>query len=297
MPDLTSIAHLEKVDKHMIKQASVVDRIEAHLEDMNALAVKIPVEFTLGNAGRPKGVFSASMVGEISGKALNGRYPMGCGRKLFYAYTGVESAGAWEPRLRRRLDEGTAVHALVQTYLHEFARENADTDHFESEVRVSPDTNEVADRYDLSGHADGIYTVVTPKGKLRFGLEIKSISMDGFKATSGPHPEHLIQGTIYQKCLDLPLMLFLYWNVNDCQVAEYIQVFDEARWEAVVAKVDYVRSKALVDEMPEQEVTFSCRTCQYKGACKPPRSLGRLDRNVHSAFRNSMVTASREAKE
>lgn len=295
--DLTSIDHLEKVDRNLIKQASVVDRIEAHLEDMNALIVKIPVEFTLGNAGRPRGVFSASMVGEISGKSLNGRYPMGCARKLFYAYTGEKSEGAWETRMRRRLDEGTAVHALVQTYLHEFARENADTDHFESETVVSPDTNDVADRYDLSGHADGIYTLTTSKGKLRFGLEIKTIATDGFKSLNGPHPEHIIQGTIYQKCLDLPIMLFLYWNVNDCQLAEYVQVFDEARWEAVVEKVDFVREKALAGQLPEQEITFGCRNCQYKGTCKPPRSLGRLDRNVHSAFRNSMVTASREAKE
>jgi len=295
--ELTSIAHLAKVDKNLIKYASVTDRIEAHLEDMNALTVKIPVEFTLGNAGRPKGVFSASTVGEISGKSLNGRYPMGCARKMYYAYTGAKSEGAWETRLRRRLDEGTAVHALVQSYLHEFANQHEDSEKFESEVVVSPDTNDIADRYDLSGHADGIYTVDTPKGKIRFGLEIKTASDNQFKGTSCPHPEHLIQGTIYQKCLDLPIMLFLYWNVNDCQIAEYIQVFDENRWDAVVAKVDFVREQALAGKMPDQEVTFSCRNCQYKGACKPPRQLGRLDRSVHSSFRNSMVTASREAKE
>lgn len=295
--DLTKIEHLDKVSKELLRHASVADRIDAYLEDMNSMSVIIPVEFTLGNAGRPKGVFSASMVGELSGKSLCGKYPMGCARKLHYAYLASKSEGAWEPRMRRRLDEGTAVHALLQSYLSCFARDHADTDHFEYEVKISPDTNEVADQYDLSGHVDGVYLVTTPKGSVRFGVEFKTINDGGFKATSGPHAEHLIQGTIYQKCLDLPLMVFLYWNVNDGSVAEYVQQFDVTRWDSIVDKVNLVRDHTLRNVEPDREVSFSCRNCQYKGTCKPPRSLGKLDRNVTSAFRVAQVDASREAKE
>jgi len=295
--DLTKIEHLEHVSKELLRHASVADRIDAYLEDMNSVSVTIPVEFTLGNAGRPKGVFSASMVGSLSGKSLCSKFPMGCARQLYYAYLGTKSEGAWEPRMRRRLDEGTAVHALLQSYLSCFAKEHEDTEQFEYETRISPDENDVADQYDLSGHVDGVYLVHTPKGSVRFGVEFKTINDGGFKATSGPHAEHLIQGTIYQKCLDLPLMVFLYWNVNDGAVAEYVQQFDPIRWDSIVDKVNMVRECALKNEEPDREVSFSCRNCQFKGTCKPPRALGKLDRNVTSAFRTARVDASREAKE
>ena len=262
-------------NRKLFKHISVVDRIESYLQDTNLKKTDRTVTFRLGSSWRPKGLFAASMIGEMSGKTLCKRYPMGCARKLYFAYNKVEGEGFWEPVQRRRLDTGTAIHALIQSYLADYANEHRETDHFECEVIVNPANNEVADKYDLTGHVDGVYQLQTPDGPVRFGIEFKTISDAGFKATNGPHAEHIMQGTVYQKCLDLPVMLFVYWNINDCSLAEYIQPFDNERWEAIAEKLNMVRACAMREELPEGEYSYNCRTCLYRGICKPPRLSSR----------------------
>lgn len=271
MSKLTKIEHLKDYPKRLLKLVSVASRIEAFLEDMNIDPAALHSEFDLGSIGRRTEIFHASTIGSQGGKSLCGRYPMGCGRELYYGLVGAESEGAWEPRIRRILDTGTAVHSQLQAYLSEIAVRSEGEFSFEPEVDCNPNANEIADMMDLSGHTDGDIRVVAGEDEVRFLLEIKTINDAGYKKTSSPHAEHIMQGTIYQKCLDAPLIVFLYYNKNDSSMAEFIQPFDEHRWQAIEDKLNMVRECAMKDEIPDREVSFQCSRCKYKLVCKPPR--------------------------
>lgn len=270
--ELTTIAHSQGFSRDLLQHLVIKDRIEAMLEDMNAEPVEMRGELRIGDGVRRKHIFHASEIGRITGKTLDGKYPMGCGRALYYGYTGAKSENSFDPRLRRIFDTGSGIHLQLQLYLHHYAKTHKKTDKFEDEVKISPENNAVADRYDISAHMDGRYEFTTPIIHAKAGLEIKSINDDGFKATKGAHQEHIMQGTVYQACLDLPIMIFLYYNKNDSSLAEYVQVFDEDRWRAITEKLDYVRECALKNEEPPQEVTFGCRNCKYAKVCKPPNA-------------------------
>ena len=238
---------------------------------MNVEPVEMRGELRIGDADRRKHIFHASEIGRITGKTLDGKYPMGCGR-LYDGYVGAKAENSFDPRLRRIFDTGSGIHRQLQLYLYHYAKIQKKTDKFQDEVKISPENNSVADRYDISADMDGLYEFTTPIVHAKAGLEIKSINDDGFKATKGAHQKHIIQGTVDQACLDLPIMIFLYYNKYDSSIAEYVQVFDEDRWRGISQKLDYVRECALRGEEPPQEVTFGCRNCKYAKTCKPPNA-------------------------
>jgi len=256
--------------KGLLRHISVVARIDAFLEDLNAEASSpMQVKFLL-NDHRKSNVFHPSSIGSLTGKSLDGKYPVGCARFLYYDYTGAESEGSTEPRLRRIFDTGSAVHGQLQAYLAEIARRSGGTEEFTPEAFFDPDHNEVADAFDIAGSTDGIYLIHDPV-QIRFGVEFKTINDAGYQKTSGPHQEHLIQGTVYQKCLDLPVMVFVYYNKNDSSMAEFVQIYDERRWDAIAQKLDMVRDLALKREEPGREDGWHCMNCKYKAVCKPPK--------------------------
>lgn len=293
MAELTKIEHLSKdYPKRMLSQVSLIARIDSFLEDLNIEPMDtMLVKCDLGGKRRT-GIFHASTVGSSGGKSLCGKYSMGCARQLYYDYTGAPAEGAWEPRMRRLLDTGSVIHAQLQAYLEVIAAKSGGTETFTPEADINPDKNPTAQQMDLSGHTDGIYQITTTPDRIRFGIEIKTINDAGYQKTSGPHQEHITQGTIYQKCLDLPLMVFFYYNKNDSSIAEFIQVFDERRWEAIVKKLDMVRDHAFKEVMPEQEAGWHCSSCKYKAICRPPRTgRGATNSKTVATFRSQNRSA------
>lgn len=270
MASLVTIADLQDFPKALLQLCSVKDRIEKFLEDINVDPVKLHGEFDMGSLGRRNNIFHASMIGSNSGKSVCGKYPMGCGRELYYSFIGANKEGAWQPRVRRILDTGTAVHTQLQTYLEEISRQDS-TFNFSPEVDVNPDANDVADMMDISGHTDGECHSKEGEDEVRFLLEIKTINDAGYKKLSSPHPEHLVQGTIYQACMDCPVIVFLYYNKNDSSMAEYIHLYDHDRWIAITRKLNMVRDTAMNDEVPDRELSYQCSRCGYQKTCKPPR--------------------------
>lgn len=285
MAELTKIEHLKRFPKRMLSMATVLSRIESFLEDLNVDPIaKLPCDLDLGG-GRRKEIFHASTIGTFSGKSLCGKYPMGCARVLYYDLVGASSEGAIDPRLRRIFDTGSAIHAQLQGYLEVIAANSDGEYEFHPEVDINPNNNEIADQMDISGHTDGDNWVVLGEDKVRFLLEIKTINDAGYKKTSGPHAEHLMQGTVYQKCMDVPLIVFLYYNKNDSSMAEFVHQFDPKRWDAIVEKLNMVREHAFREEPPARETGWHCSNCKYKGICKPPRRGRGRDAKTVSAFR------------
>jgi hypothetical protein len=249
------------------------------LEDFNVEGDPIKLAkltLDINSSGRRTGVFHASSIGGTSGKSLCDKYVMGCGRQLFYSISEGEGISTWEPRNRRILDTGSAIHLQLQTYLLAVAERSEGTEKFQMEVDINPDTNPIADALDISGHTDGIYEIDDGDDKLRAGVEIKTINDNGYKALNSPHKEHLIQATIYQKCLDLPVMIFLYYNKNDSSIAEYLHSYDVRMWQAIERKLNWIRDLAISGQEPDQEVSRSCQFCKYRHLCKPPRTAPKV---------------------
>lgn len=289
MPTLRSIEDLKTAPKRLFQKLSLLDRIESVLEDLNLGKAERPVfpalELSLNHGDRRVGVFHASSVGGQSGKSLCGRWPMGCARELYYSLRGDPTSYSREPRNQRILDTGSAIHLQLQTYLLAAAKSSGGTEIFTMEVDIDPAENKIADEFDLSGHTDGIYEVDDGTDQIRVGVEIKTINDAGYKGLNSPHKEHQVQATIYQKCLDLPVMIFLYYNKNDSSMAEFQLVYDAAIWEAVERKLDHVREAIFDKRTPEQEVSRSCMYCNYKTLCNPPRSAPRTSQSRSQAFR------------
>jgi hypothetical protein len=275
---MTKIEHLHDADAKDVRRAMsfslVIPRIEAHLEDLNL--VKNYVEGKTEGDQRRLGVFSASDIGNKSGRSLCGKYPMGCSRLLYYRYVGEEPLEQIPPRLRRIYDTGTMVHIQLQRYLKAIAEATDGAETFADEVKITPENNRVARNLDIESSTDGLW-VISVQGQfdLRFGLEIKSINDAGFKKLNGPEPYHVVQDHVYMGCMDLPLMTTLYYNKNDSSMAEYPMSFTTEIWDAIVAKIHFVRKRAVDDNPPDREAGYHCRTCRYAHVCKPPKHFDR----------------------
>jgi hypothetical protein len=249
------IADLDKADTQAaLSEVTVVPRIERMLEDMNIEPISMKGELEIGDKVRRTQVFSASEVGLKNGRSLCGKYEMGCGRYLYYSYTGAKGTKHWEPRFRRILDTGSAIHVQLQLYMQKCADREGFI--FQEEVDGDPDTNS----WGLSAHMDGQFDINTPLAQVRFGAEIKSIGDSGFVSTTKIHDNHATQGTIYQKLFDLPFMLFLYYNKNNGNMAEFVQRFDLRRWDAIERKLDMVQIRCLHKKCPTSATRASTRT-------------------------------------
>jgi len=260
---MTSIQHLRDADAKDVKKVlgyvQIVPKIEAYLEDMN-----------LEDNGRALGVFSASDLGNKTGRSLCGNYHVGCARLLYYRYVEEEPRDKIPPRLRRIFDTGTKVHEQLQGYLHIIAS-RLDAETFVDEAVCDMQNSAVASSYDIDSTTDGIWTITVPDLELRYGLEIKSMKDELFRKLNGPEPYHVVQCMTYMGCLDLPFMVVLYYNKNDSSMAEFVVEFDDKIWDAITEKINYVRKCAVDEEEPEREVGFHCRTCRYAWVCNPPK--------------------------
>lgn len=277
--DLMCIADLNKPGyAAALKEVTMTARIETLLQDMNLDPFSMKGDLEIGDKERRTGVFSASEVGLTNGHSLCGKYAMGCGRYLYYSYTGVKGEKVWEPRIRRIMDTGTAIHAQLQLYMAACAE--AEDFAFQEEVDGDPDQND----YELSAHMDGLAEISVPLINVKFGIEIKTINDAGFKSTRSVHDNHITQCTIYQKLFDLPILLVLYYSKNDSRMAEFILTFDADRWNAIEKKLNMIRHCSLTGTLPPQEVSYECNSCKYKTVCKPPRKATAADaRKVFAA--------------
>lgn len=283
---LLTIADLATASDELKAEVGVRDRLVAYLDSQNTEPDCLQLQFSIGRTGRRTKVYHASSVGGADGriKTDDGReFITGCARRLYYERIGAAGTQNFDARVRCILDTGTAVHAQLQGYCHAMAKRLGDV--FADEVDVDPEVNPVAKALGISGHCDGIYTT----GSARFGLEFKTAGSwvwgntveeewrNGQKVVTGftPKTEHLVQATIYQKCLDLPAMVILYYEKDRSRFAEHVQWFDAGLWHAIERKLLYVeqRAKKLLpparEECTNRRNPWSCSGCPFRVQCDP----------------------------
>jgi len=213
-----------------------------------------------------------------------------CVRMLWYSCNGyAEQLDEYvSPQLRMIFDMGHAWHHTIQTY----GRKGAWGDcGYIDEIEIDPDKMNIdgspqlplASHYWIKGHADAVLTHyyvpnVPLVGDLTIKLvhEYKTISTDGYEKLNRPKPEHKWQAMIYAAVFDAPIVVYLYTNKNNCQMAEFPVPFDMSIWKSVEQKIKIVQEWTDKKQPPDFSLSaattnpYECKDCGYKKICNPP---------------------------
>lgn len=199
-----------------------------------------------------------------------------CERRVVYSIRNMEKRGSLKKNWRQRFQFGKQIHSLIQADFHALARKSQGLIRFEDEVPVSPKYQAIARELNIHSHCDGVFTFYDdPLGPavLRVGLEIKTESPDEYKKLEEPKEQHVEQAHIYMKCLDLPLMYFMYVNKgnqnNTPSIEPYLVRFNPNIWDRLEAKCRRLLKVAKGVELPERTESILCDFCPYAWTCEP----------------------------
>lgn len=188
------------------------------------------------------------------------------------------------PRLRRIFDWGHAWHDTVQGYGSRGAFGPKKTYH--PELRIDPDagSNSRAEVLWIKGAVDAVidpYVIEVPgmgKVAIRVVHEYKTINSNGYSKLNKPKTDHKWQATIYSYVLDVPIVVYLYINKDNQQLADFPISFSRELWETVEEKIDKIQHFVEAGHPPAWEETsavltpMECRECPYLKVCQPPQS-------------------------
>lgn len=222
-----------------------------------------------------------------------------CLKALFYACAGyTDSFEEYvEPRIRMLFDLGSAWHDTMQRY----GRMGAwgDPTFYHKETPIDPDARTpegqpvlpIADRYWIRGSADAVLTryylpQVPRVGDVYIRLvhEYKTMNAGQYTKLTRPKPEHKYQATMYSAVFDVPLVVYLYTNKDNSQMADFPVPFDYTIWTEITRKIDAVQYYVNENILPPWEQTAAilnpaeCMECGYRRICSPP--LTQIGRKV-----------------
>lgn len=214
---------------------------------------------------------------------IHGSELSGCFRKLVYGAAGSErktQGHEVDVNMKMRMRLGTFVHSLVQGEMHRMAAATNGTLYFQDELKIAPNLQDVALRWDIHSHCDGVFTFCRYSHEyaqwyayMRVGLEIKTASDKEFEKLKEPKEDHKDQTCVYQKCLDVPLMWTLYYNKSNSNftqsLAPHLFRFDAKRWSGLEARMSNAREHVRLQQLPEREEGMHCGWCPFAWHCTP----------------------------
>jgi CRISPR/Cas system-associated exonuclease Cas4 (RecB family) len=194
-----------------------------------------------------------------------------------------------DPRLRMIFDIGHGWHNVMQNF---YGKRGAwcDPEHYHAEVRIDPESANpdgspkwpVANDYWIRGSVDGLidnYYIVTPSlgdVSIRVVHEYKTINSANFAKLNRPKPEHKWQATIYSVCLDVPIVVYVYTNKDDCKMVDFPVSYDHGIWNEVSIKIRRVQELTNSERQPDWGETSAvlnpreCMECAARKFCQPP---------------------------
>lgn len=220
-----------------------------------------------------------------------------CVKALWFACSGY--AGQLEefidPRLQMIFDLGHLWHSVLQRYGSRGAWGPPEL--YQAEVPIDPDAktfdghpvHPLAEQYWIKGHVDAVvdkYFLENVPGigpmSIRLVHEYKTINSNNYTKLTRPKPDHKYQATIYAAVLDVPIVVYLYTNKDDCKTADFPVPFDHTIWNEVVQKIVTVQEYVNGQQVPPWEITSAvknqaeCMECGYRKLCQPPlKQIGR----------------------
>lgn len=207
---------------------------------------------------------------------------LGCPRKVVYSLTSTEKRGKIPKFWRQRFQFGKYIHQMIQDDFERMAAASGGRFTFEPEVRISGELQQLAKELSIESSCDGVFTFFKDVDDLgtgerpvlmRLGLEIKTESPGEYEKLSGPKPDHVRQGHLYMRLLDLPAMWFLYINKgnqnNTTSKKPYLVEFDPAIWASLEQEIMDRIDEAASNILPPGKESIACEFCPYAWACNP----------------------------
>lgn len=214
-----------------------------------------------------------------------------CPRKAVYTMRGVEKkVMRWHTRWRKRFEHGHFIHDMLQRNFGNMAKESGDELVFYREVEITPKTSDMAERYDVYSHCDGVLEFYR-RGTLlgRMCLEIKSMSPGEFAKLKKPKTEHIEQAHVYMACLDLPVTWFLYFNKGNevCTPSsgKFLVPFNRTLWDTLEQRFDGWFDAVESDVLPDRVESIVCEFCPYDWTCLP-----KYNRRYKNKTKNTSIT-------
>ena len=146
-----------------------------------------------------------------------------------------------DPRLRRILDNGSAIHDMIQnTYL---------STHPDWWFVKEPKVEYRLFGIRIWGSCDGV--LIRRKDMFRVGVEIKTINHDEFMKLTKPKDEHVLQACIYMHIQRLPWIVILYWDKDKQHLKEFYVSAKDGDWDEVREHVKYLKPWLVEEEQDE----------------------------------------------
>jgi hypothetical protein len=184
----------------------------------------------------------------------------GCDRANVFHYQMIKpDPPTYDGRMQRILDNGTAVHTVIQdNYLS-----NSRKFWFIKEPRVLIKIGDAT----VKGSCDGV--VIRRKTMFKWGIEIKTMANDEFTRLTKPKEEHVFQARIYMELQDLPFITILYWNKDKQLLKEYHVARDRSAWDEITERVDYLFDYVERGELPKYDKAMCNKTfCRNVRHCR-----------------------------
>jgi len=177
-----------------------------------------------------------------------------CERAAVFSYRNAKKSRAQtDPTLMRILDEGTAVHTVVQRYLGNDRHKYYFVPEARSYTKIGP--------YAFSGSCDGI--LIRRSDNYRWAIEIKTISEKGFdKLGRKAKREHERQAVLYALAHKVWWVSFLYWNKSNGTVKTFNFKADQKTVLECTARMDHLYAFVKANKLPQ----FDARQCN-PGMC------------------------------
>ncbi len=216
-----------------------------------------------------------------------------CLKALYYAVAGYSQHAEEfvDARLRMIFDIGSAWHDTVQRY----GRDGAwcKPEHYKTEPEIDPDAVgpdgqpilPLAAYYRVRGHADAIidrYECQNVPGlgdiSVRVVHEYKTMNSGQYEKLTRPKPEHKWQANIYAAAFNIPVVVYLYTNKDNCYTTDFPLPFDTAIWNEIAQKMERVKYFADAKQDPPWEETSAinnrreCEDCGYRKICGPTQA-------------------------
>jgi hypothetical protein len=192
-----------------------------------------------------------------------------CLLKIYYEAIGVEQEVAHEARELLIFDIGTACHGMLQ----HFGAHGVWGSSYVPEVPI--EETPVAKELGIVGHADADNILVideipgAPIFEVGIVHEYKTINSKGFDNLHGkPKPQHIQQATIYSKCLNRPIVDFLYLNKDNSNIQDFPVPFMPHIWEEMEKRAITVRDAVASGTPPHGNTGYHCGQCGYIYQCE-----------------------------
>jgi CRISPR/Cas system-associated exonuclease Cas4 (RecB family) len=190
-----------------------------------------------------------------------------CIRKMTFDLLQIKPKFHTSPESILRMEDGKAVHEMVQKHLDRHLPTVRPGWTFQFEVRLTPENCARAADLFIRCSLDGFGT--GPAEGDRRVLEIKETGDSVMATLRAPKKDHLEQLNTYLYLIDCREGEIIYFNrSNLSDMRPFDHIFDPELWGKTKEKIERAMAAAMEGRIPPTDVNeFFCRDCLYSHSC------------------------------